>query len=115
MTIAEALRQAGRALQLAADAFERESLHGPARPYSQREGERPTGCGRAKYLRVWRLAHRACDDGARSQGKSRLLTVDAFERFEAQLRKPRRAVLRVAPQPSTDDRILTALGGRRSA
>ena len=85
------------------------------RPYTQRDAERPRGCGRAKYLRVWRLAHRAGDAGARAQGKSRLLTPEAFERFEAQLRKPRRAVLHVVPEPSTDDRVLAALGGRRSA
>lgn len=92
----------------------REELRGAGCAYSQRDGERPAGCGRVKYLRVWRLAYRAGDTGARAQGKARLLMPEAFERFEAQLRKPRRAALHVVPEPSTDDRMLAALGGRRT-
>jgi hypothetical protein len=50
------------------------------RPFSQRDGERPVGCGRAKYLRVWRRARAAGDAGATSEGRARILTPDAWAR-----------------------------------
>jgi hypothetical protein len=52
-----------------------------SRPYSQRDGERPPGCGRAKFLRAHRLLVAAGDAGAWSEGRARLISRDAWSRF----------------------------------
>lgn len=74
------------------------------RPYSQLEGERPPGCGRARYLRVWRRARDARDPGATADGRARLLTVDAYERHRTAVRA--RPALRVV-----GDDLLDEIGG----
>lgn len=67
----------------------------PTRPWSQVDGERPPGCGRARYLRVWRRARDAGDPGATADGRARILTRDAYERHAATSR-PRPALRLVA-------------------
>jgi hypothetical protein len=81
--------------------------------YSQRDGERPTGCGRAKYLRVHRRAREARDAGATSPGRSRLLTHDAWQRYCDAL--PSRASKPASAEPSLEARVLKLLGARRAS
>lgn len=50
-------------------------------PFSQRDGERPPGCGRAKFLRAHRLLVAAGDARAWSEGRARLISRDAWARF----------------------------------
>lgn len=87
--------------------------HGVPRPYSQRDGERPTACGRAKYLRAHRSRLRAGDPESWSEGRSRLMSAAAWGRFIAGEAQPHRLKL-VEPTPSPSDRVLAALGGRRT-
>ena len=85
--------------------------------FSQRDGERPAGCGAAKYLRVHRLAREANDPGATRQGRARLLTPDAWDRWASAI--PSRARRTPEPAPvsavSIDDVVARKLGVRRSA
>lgn len=74
------------------------------RPWSQLDGERPPGCGRARYLRIWRRARDAGDPGATADGRARLLTADAYERHRAVVRP--RPALRVV-----GDDLLEQIGG----
>ena len=81
--------------------------------FSQHDGSRPPGCGRVRYLRIWRSAFRAGDAGATRDGRARLLTHDAYQRFA----RIERAV-ESSPRPVEDEAndVLSELGAvRRSA
>lgn len=95
--------------------IERQGGHAP-RPFSQVDGERPSGAGRERYLRIWRLAHKNGDAGATEQGRARLLTSEAWTRWEAKLPSKAKAKLQLvsAPAESRADRVLRELGGRRA-
>jgi hypothetical protein len=74
------------------------------RPFSQADGERPPGAGRAKFLRTWRRARDAGDAGAWAEGRARLMSEEAWARWS---RTERARVL----EPATP--LLEELGGRR--
>lgn len=78
------------------------------RLYSQCDGERPTGCGKTKYLRAWRRALAAGDAGATRDGRARLLTPEAYARHAA---APSRAPAPIAPVATLEDEVLAELGG----
>lgn len=92
---------------------------GPRATYSQADGERPPGCGRAAYLRIWRAAAAAGDPGATAEGRARLLTPDGYDRHAATVRGPGRRAKPAAPAParSSDpvDDVLAELGARRAS
>lgn len=75
------------------------------RPFSQLDGERPPGCKRSKFLRVWGLARDAGDPGATEHGRARLLTSEAFQRFATT-----RTATAKPPKADPDARALTLLG-----
>lgn len=52
-----------------------------SRPFSQRDGERPSGAGRVKYLRAWRRARDEGDAGAWAEGRARLMNAEAWARW----------------------------------
>lgn len=84
---------------------------GYPRPFSQLDGERPAGCGRIKYLRVWRRARDAGDEGATVDGRARLMTIEAYARHSkiAIRRRPKSTI-------DVDPLLLEALGaGPRGA
>ena len=92
----------------------REELRGARGTYSQRDGERPTGAGRERYLRAWRALRRAGDRDVRTEGRARLMTADAWARFVASERPtPRFEVVAPPLEISRSDRVLVALGGVR--
>jgi hypothetical protein len=76
--------------------------------YSQREGERPPGAGKVKYLRVHRALMAAGDTEAWAEGKARLMSAAAWERGT----RTRPALRLVARQAPTDVRsaLLRELG-----
>jgi hypothetical protein len=80
----------------------------PTRPYSQAEGERPPGAGRAKYLRAWRRARDAADAGAWAEGRARLMTAEAWARFSRTARP-------VMTKPPAAPTLLDELGAKRVA
>jgi hypothetical protein len=81
--------------------------------YSQRDAERPAGCGRERYLRVHRLAFDARDPGATKIGRARLLTADAWLRWAASLPSRTRPK---PPAPLTlDEQLLAELGLERAS
>jgi hypothetical protein len=80
------------------------------RPFSQRDGERPPGAGRAKYLRTWRRARDAEDTGAWSEGRARLMSPEAWGRWSRFA--SRHAPVKVAPSAPT---LLDELGAKRVA
>lgn len=81
---------------------------------SQYDGERPAGVGKALYLKVHQLAFRNGEPSAVRRGKSRVMSHDAFDKYERQLRKPTATVLPLRKAPmSVDDEVLAELGGRR--
>jgi hypothetical protein len=49
--------------------------------YSQRDGERPPGCGKAKYLRLHRAAAMAGDKEAWHEGRARIMTPACWTRL----------------------------------
>jgi hypothetical protein len=78
--------------------------------FSQRDGDRPLGCSRERFLDVWKRAHDAADDGATADGRTRLLTHEAYDRFA---RVRRAAVPLSGPrlvERSVDDQVLADLG-----
>lgn len=81
--------------------------------FSQVDGQRPPGCGRAKYLRVHRRAVQADDPGAWSEGRARLMTPEAWARWS---RTERRAATKAMhpPAPSGVEAMLAELGARRA-
>jgi hypothetical protein len=87
------------------------------RPFSQRDGERPAGCGRARFLRVWRAASIAHHEGATRDGRARLLTPVAYSFGVAELArrtaKPSGDLAIVAQDEDAD--LLTDLGLERKA
>ena len=85
--------------------------------YSQRDGERPAGCGASKYLRIHKLVRDAGDPSATVQGRARLMTEECWTRWCNAL--PSRA-RKVMPPPavstiSVDEVIASKLGIRRIA
>jgi len=92
----------------------REELRGRRGTFSQNDGERPVGCGREKFLRVWRALHAAHDPGATAEGRARILTTDAWARFVSNEKPLKPRLLELVPQErSRADRVLDALGGKR--
>lgn len=92
------------------------AVEGTPRPHSQRDGERPAGCDRVRYLRAWRLLARSGDPEAWAEGRARLMTPSAWSRAMAKHRPmpaaPASAVRAVDPEEA----ILSDLGlTRRSA
>ena len=87
----------------------------PARAYSQRDGERPPGAGKAKFLRVWRLAAAAGDVEATREGKARLLTAACWARHVSRLETRRTRSAPRKSSPSIDDQLLAELGARRAS
>jgi hypothetical protein len=85
--------------------------------HSQRDGERPPGAGKAKFLRVHRLAREGGDPGATVQGRARLMTADAWQRWCGAIPSRARRPVSPAPAPhvSADDVIAAKLGIRRTA
>jgi hypothetical protein len=81
--------------------------------YTQKDGERPPGCSPTKFLRTWRRARDAADAGATEDGRTRLLTVEAYERHRTRERSRRVPPRTAAPAPrSIDEEMLARLGGR---
>ncbi len=80
------------------------------RPYSQLDGERPVGCKRSKFLRVWALARDAGHPGATEHGRARLLTREAFERFATTSTRAPKAPPSEARPVDPDARALALLG-----
>jgi len=112
-TYADHLRAAGRELiaaaaALEADHSERSEL---GRPFSQLDGERPSGCGKRRYLRA-HMARRAVGDlEARCEGRARTMTAACWARFLASETGPK---LRIVAPPQSAPTMLDRLGGRRS-
>ena len=77
----------------------------PPRPFTQ--VERPPGCGKTRFLRVWRLAHDAGDAGATADGRARLLTAEAYARFSPTLTTRRS---RKVDAPAVSETLLEELG-----
>ncbi|MGO9833413.1 MAG: hypothetical protein ACLP1X_04290 [Polyangiaceae bacterium] len=78
-----------------------------SRPYSQADGERPPGAGRAKFLRAWRRARDAGDSGAWSEGRARLMSSESWARWS---RTQRPTVAKASPVAPT---LLDELGAKR--
>jgi hypothetical protein len=91
----------------------REELRGARNTYSQLDGERPAGAGRARYLRAWRTLRSAADAGATAEGRARIITHEAWTRFVASEAARHHAVV-ATPETSRANRVLAALGGARS-
>jgi hypothetical protein len=74
-----------RALALALLPYLRDELaSAPAkRTYSQVDGERPAGVGRARYLRAWRVGHEAGDPECCADGRARTMSAAAWARHGA--------------------------------
>jgi hypothetical protein len=111
--------QAHALLDLILDLAERGSTRSAVGPvtYSQRDGERPSGCGRAKFLRVHRRARLSGDPGATTEGRARLMTADAWARHHDAVPSRRRVAPVVAPVAmNVAERVrLDLVRGRRSA
>jgi len=90
--------------------------------HSQRDGERPAGAGRIRYLRAWRALRDAGDPDVRTEGRARLMSPTAWARFVAGEKGERpvpaaRPRLVAVPRPSPVDveaRVLADLGARPS-
>ncbi len=80
--------------------------------FSQKDGERPPGCGRPKYLRAWRQAHEQGDAGAWSEGRARLMSAECWAR-RARTEAPSTAKAVVVSTPEDD--LLAELGATRAA
>ena len=88
--------------------------------HSQRDGERPAGAGRIRYLRAWRALRDAGDPDVRREGRARLMSQSSWARFVAGEKgeKPAPAArprLVAVPRPSPVDveaRVLADLGAR---
>jgi hypothetical protein len=99
-------------------AIVREEIQSVARSqraaYSQRDHERPVGASRVRFLRVWRVAHAARDTGAWAEGRARIMTADAWERWaSASGQRPRPELRAPAPKADPDTELLVELGARR--
>ena len=84
------------------------------REFSQLEGQRPIGVKSTRYLRAWRRVRDAGDAECRADGRARLMTVGAWERWgaSAPARVTRyRGVTGNAPAlPAVTDDVLAELG-----
>ncbi len=81
--------------------------------YSQRQGERPKGCGRPKYLRRWKVAHDAADPGVWAEGRARLMTEEAWARWARTEKTPSKVKgLAKVATPAND--LLAEFGARRA-
>ncbi len=80
--------------------------------HSQRNGERPAGCGRAKFLRAWKAAHEAGDPGAWAEGRARLMTAACWSSRAKTARAP--AVVKAAPEVPANDSLMAEFGARRA-
>jgi hypothetical protein len=86
---------------------------GTSTVYSQHDGQRPIGAGRAKYTRVWHVAFDAHDQGARREGRALIMDAECWSRWCSSL--PSRARKPVPVEPSRADRVLRDLGCRRAS
>jgi hypothetical protein len=80
------------------------------RPFSQRDGERPPGAGRIKYLRTWRRA-RDAGDGAWAEGRARLMTPECWAKWSRSASRPTLAKAPASAAPT----LLDELGAKRVA
>jgi hypothetical protein len=84
--------------------------------YSQRDGERPIGCGRPKYKRVWHRAFAAHDPDARREGRSLLMSAACWARWcSLPSRAPKPAPTPPPAPVSRVDALLASAGARRTA
>jgi hypothetical protein len=90
-------------------------LTGATAVYSQRATERPIGCGAATFSRVWHRAFDAGDPGARREGRSLILTADAYGRHQDAVRRRKVTAPPVAPPLSGLDALIAEAGARRTA
>jgi hypothetical protein len=79
--------------------------------YSQRDGERPTGAGRVKYLRVWSVANAADSSEAWAEGRARLMSAEAWRRHQT----PQRRHAKVTPAQPVTLGVLEVLGLERAS
>ena len=78
--------------------------------FSQRDGERPVGCGRPKYLRAHKRAVEAGDAGAWSEGRARLMTDECWARWARTI-----ATAHLSSAPESQDGLLAEFGAVRVA
>ena|SRR5580658_10127841 len=95
-----------RALAVALAPFIAPLIGASSRPFSQREP--PPGAGRVKYLRTWRRARDAGDAGAWAEGRSRLMTAEAWAKW-SRTASPSTATKATPAEPS----LLDELGAKR--
>jgi len=82
--------------------------------HSQRDGERPIGCGTAKFLRAWHRGRAAGDAECWAEGRARLMTAAAWRRLNPiRTSKPPKLVAVAAAPRTIDDELLEQLGARR--
>lgn len=65
--------------------------------YSQKNGERPPGCSRTKFLAAWRRARDVGDEGVWAEGRARLMRASTWARVSRTAVEPARYV----PAPFT--------------
>jgi hypothetical protein len=87
-----------------------ELLQASPKPFSQLEGERPSGAGRVAYLRAHRALVRSGDPGAWSEGRARLMSPDAWARAMANHRHAPKAPASETRPVDPDADALEALG-----
>jgi hypothetical protein len=81
--------------------------------HSQKDGERPIGAGRPKYIRTWHRAFDAGDPGARREGRSLIMSAECWRRW---CTTPTRVKLKPAPTEqacSSIDALMKRAGVRR--
>jgi hypothetical protein len=89
------------------------STGGSGGAYSQRDGERPIGCGKPTYSRVWHRAFDASDPGAWREGRSLIMTAEAWQRWATLFRtRAPRAPAPVASPVTGLDALLAEAGAR---
>ena len=83
------------------------------RPHTQRDGERPIGAGKAKYLRVWKAAYAAQEKDVWSEGRARLMTPEAWRRLTETVPVPR-VVKRKAASAEPTPAPMSSIDARRA-
>lgn len=87
-----------------------------ARPFSQREGERPAGCGKPTYLKVWARAVAGGDTEAWAEGRARLMSAGCWGRWAQLARtKPKKEATPSAPEVTGEEALLAKMGARRAS
>jgi hypothetical protein len=102
-------------VQRVADELVRRGTQLTARPFSQRDGERPPGAGAPTYLRVWHRAVEEKDPEAWSEGRARLMSTACWSRWSAVARKDTKPKKAKADAPAGQEALMARMGLRRSA